>query len=498
MKKRYFIVLAMLFTLLLAEGEPTAGSGGGDTGTETVKPKSKEKTDKEKNQDVKDSINKAVKEVQNENTGKPAATDTQVTDPGTDVPNTNGTTGVNGTGNGETPAVPGDGTQPATVEQPAVKVKPAAVKIDPKKPVKKAIDKEQEGPTFYKGEILKYIATTDGYVIKTNGSDVVHPIASITKVMNILVALDQVDKGNKSLDDKVCFDQATANVGGSWLNVKAGECFTLKDLLRAENIYSANNAAYLVAKHVGNGSIDKFVELMNEKAKELGMKNTKFNTPAGLPTSMTGRALDTSTADDLYLLAMAAIKDTRIREWASEKELILENSLGEQIVYPSRNHLLEKYGIWGLKTGFHNLSGYNIITTSKRGNVEIIAVVLGEVTDPARTKLLTEEFAEIEKQLTVVKKAGTDMGGFKLKDGKKKEINGVLAEDVYEIKNNPYEYETRDLNIKAPVQKGTVIGELVIKKGGKEISKVNIISNEEVKELSGFGKFLRFITFGWL
>ena len=247
MKKRYFIVLAMLFTLLLAEGEPTVGNGGGDTGTETVKPKSKEKTDKEKNQDVKDSINKAVKEVQNENTGKPAATDTQMTDPGTDVPNTNGTTGVNGTGNGETPAVPGDGTQPVTVEPPAVQVKPAAVKIDPKKPVKKAIDKEQEGPTFYKGEILKYIATTDGYVIKTNGSDVVHPIASITKVMNILVALDQIDKGNKSLDDKVCFDQATANVGGSWLNVKAGECFTLKDLLRAENIYSANNAAYLVA-----------------------------------------------------------------------------------------------------------------------------------------------------------------------------------------------------------------------------------------------------------
>ena len=90
------------------------------------------------------------------------------------------------------------------------------------------------------------------------------------------------------------------------------------------------------------------------------------------------------------------------------------------------------------------------------------------------------------------------MGEFKLKDGKKKAVKGTLAEDVYEVKNNPYEYETRDLNIKAPVQKGTVIGELIIKKGGKEIGKVNIISNEEVKELSGFGKFLRFITFGWL
>mgnify|MGYP003617202801 CR=1 FL=1 len=144
-------------------------------------------------------------------------------------------------------------------------------------------------------------------------------------------------------------------------------------------------------------------------------------------------------------------KDKRIREWAGEKELILENSLGEQIIYPSRNHLLEKFGIWGLKTGFHNLSGYNIIVTSKKGNVEIVAVVLGEVTDAARTKLLTEEFQAIEAQLTIVKKAGSDMGEFKLKDGKKKTIKGTLAEDVYEVKNNPYEYETRDLNIKAPV-----------------------------------------------
>ncbi|MDR2879543.1 MAG: D-alanyl-D-alanine carboxypeptidase [Fusobacteriales bacterium] len=496
MKKRYFVVLAILVTFLFAEGEPAGSRGSGDTPAEAVK--IKEKTEKDRNQEVRDNINKAVKEVQNEKTGKPG-TDTAGTELETGMPNTiNGTSGGNETENGEIQVNPGNGTPEITVEPPKTPVKSVSVGIDPKKPVKQAIDKEQEGPTFYKGEILIYIATADGYKIKSNGSDVVHPTASLAKVMNILVALDQIDKGNKSLDDKVCFDQATANVGGSWLNVKAGECFVLRDLLRAENIYSANNAAYLVAKHVGNGSIDKFVELMNEKAKELGMKNTKFSTPAGLPASMTGRALDTSTADDLYLLTMAAMKDKRIREWAGEKELILENSLGEQIVYPSRNHLLEKFGIWGLKTGFHNLSGYNIIVTSKKGNVEIVAVVLGEVTNTARTKLLTEEFQAIEAQLTVVKKAGTDMGEFKLKDGKKKAIKGTLAEDVYELKNNPYEYEIRDLNIKAPVQKGTVIGELIIKKGGKETGKVNIISNEEVKELSGFGKFLRLITFGWL
>ena len=437
MKKKYLTVILAFFTLLFAEGT-TQNSGtqtheaGTETNTETsTKPSTKEKDEKVKRQEIKDSIDQTLKDVQTENgsIGKENGTDTENINPDTITTVTPGTEIVN------------DGTEPTTTVVPTTTVpKTQKAQIDPKKPVKQAIDKEKEGPSEYKGEILKYVATRDGYKIASSGSDIVHPMASLTKVMNILVALDQIDKGNKSLDDKVCFDPATTNIGGSWLNVKNGECFTLRDLLRAENIYSANNAAYLVAKHIGNGSIDKFVELMNAKAKELGMKNTKFYTPAGLPTSMTGRQLDVSTAEDLYLMAKAAMKDDRIREWASEKELVLVNSAGEQIVYKSRNHLLGEHGIWGLKTGFHNLSGYNIIVTSKHGNLEIIAVVLGEKSDIERKRYLLEEYKVIEGKMQKVKTAGTEMGDFTLKDGKKKIIKGLLAEEVYEIKGNAYEY----------------------------------------------------------
>ena len=501
MKKKYGILLILLFTLILSDGEDinTSSSGRDSGNTETVKPKEKnDKIDKE----VKDVLDKAVKDVQRENqtktdqgTGQPTDTNTQDTGTISTNPENIGTdsvgttpTGVSETETGITPTDINTQTERRTNIVP--------MKIDPKKPVKQAIDKEEEVPTIYKGDVLKYIATADGYEIKSHGANVVHPMASLTKIMNILVTLDEVDKGNKSLDDKLCFDQTNANIGGSWLNVKVGECYTLRDLLRAQNIYSANNSSYIVAKHVGNGSIDKFIELMNEKAKSLGMKNTKFYTPAGLPTSMTGKQLDVSTAEDLYLMAKAALKDPRIREWAAEKELVLLNGIGEQIVYPSRNHVLGKNGIWGLKTGFHNLSGYNIIVTSQQGNLEIITIILGEVTDHTRTNTVLSEYKDIESKMVKTKTAGTIAGEFKIKDGKKKVIEGVLASDVYEIKDDPYNYEIKDLNEKAAITKGSVIGKLIIKKGDLEVSEINIISNEDVAELSGFGKFLRWITFG--
>ena len=130
-------------------------------------------------------------------------------------------------------------------------------------------------------------------------------------------------------------------------------------------IYYANNSAYLVAYHVGKGNIEYFVKLMNQKAKELGMNNTEFHTPAGLPTTMTGKGMDVSTAYDMFLMGKKAIEDKRIREWASEPELVLVNPAGEQVIYKSRNHLLGQYGIYGLKTGFHVHSVNNIKVTCK-------------------------------------------------------------------------------------------------------------------------------------
>ena len=369
-----------------------------------------------------------------------------------------------------------------------------------KKKVVKAIEREKEGTSEYKGEVIKFIATTDGQILKDKLSKQQHPIASLTKVMNILVALDQVDKGNAKLDDKVCFTPDTVNMGGSWLNAKAGDCYTLKDLLRAEIIYSANNAAYMVAKHIGKGNLDNFVKLMNEKAKEFGMNDTKYYTPAGLPTSMTNKGMDTSTAYDMYLLGRRAVMDERLKAWMKESELVLQNSEGENVVYNNRNHLLNKFGIYGLKTGFHGQAGYNMIVSSKIGNLEIISVALGNKSDEARTEDQTQEFTQLKKRMIPVYKAGQEIGSkFRIKGTKEKQITGVLSTNVYQIDNTNYKFEVKDLNILAEngISKGDVIGKLeVLSNDNKLINTVDIIAANDYKQLSVFGRILRFVTFG--
>lgn len=371
--------------------------------------------------------------------------------------------------------------------------------IDKKKPVVKAVEKEMEGISEYHGNLIKFIATADGKVIKKGDETKKHPIASLTKVMNVLVALDQVDKGNARLNDRICFTDETVNLGGSWLNAKSGDCFELKDLLRAEIIYSANNASYLVAHHIGKGNPDNFVKLMNDKANELGMKNTQFYTPAGLPSSMTKKDMDVSTAYDVYLLARAAIQDERINEWASETELVLLNSKGEQVIYNNRNRLLDKYGIFGLKTGFHAKAGYNMMVASKIGNIEIISISLGNKTDIDRTRDQENEFAEITRKMKVVYKSGQEISNFRVRNAMKKEIKGVLSENVYQLDNTGYTFKVKDLNVtttKNGIKKGDVVGKLEVINNNEIIQTIDIVASEETPGLTLFGKVLRFLTFG--
>lgn len=384
--------------------------------------------------------------------------------------------------------------------------KPKQPILDKNKVVVEAEEREVEGESDYNRSIIKYVVNRYGQVIKKENEKVKHPIASLTKVMNALVTLDQVDKGNVSLNDKVCFDRETANIGGSWLNVRVGDCYTLEELLRAELIYSANNAAYLIAKHVGKGNIDNFITLMNEKAKQLGMIDTEFYTPAGLPTSMTRKPMDISTAYDLSLMAIAAVNENRIVEWASETFFVVINNKNEQVLYKNRNTLLGIDGIYGLKTGFHNLAGYNIIVTSSEGNMDIISIGLGYETSKQRHNDQAKEIEKAKERVVKKYNFGDILGVSKLKWAKKREISGYLSEDVY-VFDEDLNGERLSFNIlmeneikvsRSGINRGDTIGKLQIINKGNIVSEVDILSSEDVQGLSWFGKLLRILTFGWI
>ena len=133
------------------------------------------------------------------------------------------------------------------------------------------------------------------------------PLASVTKIMTLLLTYDALDRGDIKLTDKMTVNEKMVRMGGSKIWMKKGSEISVEDLIKATAIHSANNAAYGLAVLVG-GTEDNFVEMMNEKARELGIGNEiEYNTPSGLPPDMTGRGMDRGSALGVYKLALEAL-----------------------------------------------------------------------------------------------------------------------------------------------------------------------------------------------
>lgn len=218
-------------------------------------------------------------------------------------------------------------------------------------------------------------------IIKENIYEV-HPFASLTKVMTAILVIEEVEKGNISYDDIVSVPREAKKNGGSSINLKEGEKVKLIDLLYATLVHSANDAAFTMAYYISKGNINNFVDNMNKKAKEVGMENTTFCTPNGLPTSMTGKGLDRGTGYDMYKLSLYALKKPKLLEVSSTKSKTI---LDRKITIYSRNKLLNKMdNVYGLKTGFHDLAGYNISVAFKKENVDYIGILFGGKTASVR------------------------------------------------------------------------------------------------------------------
>ena len=192
------------------------------------------------------------------------------------------------------------------------------------------------------------------------------PPASLTKVMSMYVALDAVKDGKLSLRTPVRISKAAARVGGSAMRLKAGQRVPLDNLLQGMAVVSANDASAAVAEHVA-GSQAAFVALMNRKAKQIGMKNTVFKTPHGLPAK--GQV---TTAADMLLLACSYLKAHPSARGYHSAPAMLHNG----IVMQNTNKLLGHDSVSGLKTGFTRESGYNIILTSTHNGREMVGVLM--------------------------------------------------------------------------------------------------------------------------
>lgn len=246
-------------------------------------------------------------------------------------------------------------------------------------------------------------------VLWSKGAHKAVPIASMTKLMTVLVAYEMVmDKKNGlTLETPVKVSVAAYKIGGSQVYLDPRETFSIGELMMAASIQSANDAAYLIAEFLGGGDVNLFVQKMNAKAAQLGMKNTIFRNPHGLPGKNAAED-NVSSPEDMLRLAEATLLYPQLMKWASTwKAPFRKPGTKGYIEMRNHNHLIPgartpSAGVDGLKTGFIARSGYCLAFSCNRGGRRVIGVVMGHPTWKERDRfvaaLLDWGYRQISRQ----------------------------------------------------------------------------------------------------
>lgn len=229
----------------------------------------------------------------------------------------------------------------------------------------------------YLGAIVE--DASNGNVLFEGDADAKGYPASVLKMMDLLIILEKIEHGQLALTDQVPVSAKASKTGGSQVWLAQGESFTLEDMLYALMVKSANDAAVALAEKVA-GSTDAFIELMNQKARELGMNNTVFHSVHGLPPAR-GQEHDVTTARDLAILSRALLKHPETLRYTSTRQRTFRPNAGKKTVnMTTHNHLMARIeGCDGLKTGYIAQAGFSIAVTAARNGHRIVVVVLDSI-----------------------------------------------------------------------------------------------------------------------
>lgn len=325
------------------------------------------------------------------------------------------------------------------------------------------------------------------------------PIASITKVMTLLLSYEAIENGVLSLDEKITASETAAGMGGSQAFIDAGYNYSVEDLIKSVIIASANDAAVLLAERI-SGSEEAFVNKMNKRASELGMEDTTFKNCTGLPSE--GHL---SSARDVAKMSCELLKHDEYFKWGTIwMDKLVHEKDGRFTELVNTNKLIRSLnGCDGLKTGYTSEAGFCVTTTAKRNGMRLISVVLGSSSSKERfndsAKLINYGFANYENKKIVLK--GEVYSTLKINNGREKECELIALDDIYLcVKNDGSEVVETALsvpeNIYAPVLQGQKIGEIIISLNGKEVVKNALVSKNEYKK-AGFTDRLKEIITNW-
>ena len=328
-----------------------------------------------------------------------------------------------------------------------------------------------------------------GNILYESNPDESVPIASVTKVMTMLLIMEAVDSGKISLDDMVTVSENAMSYGGSTMFLETGEQLTVNDMLKGIAVASANDGCVAMAEHLA-GSESAFVDMMNEKAKELGMENTHFMNTNGLDEDD-----HYSSARDVAIMSRELMKHETIFNYTS---IWMDTLRGGKFQLANTNKLIRFYdGANGLKTGSTSKALCCLSAAAKRNDMQLIAVVLGAPTSAERfasaKSLLDYGFANyaVNTQIT----AGDEVQKIAVEKGVDKEV-GVVAGDSCStlVKKGQEDNITKEIKIDetitAPIEAGQKIGTMTISRDGEVIADIDLNASSAV-EKKGIGLIIK-------
>lgn len=333
-----------------------------------------------------------------------------------------------------------------------------------------------------------------GTILYNKNSDEMLPPASMTKIMTMLLIMEAIDLGKIKWNEKIRTSEYAASMGGSQIFLEPGEEMTTEEMLKGIAIGSANDASVAMAERIA-GSEEAFVEMMNTKVKELGLKNSVFKNVTGLPED--GHY---STAHDMSVMAKELLKYEGITKFTGTYEAYLREQSDKKFWLVNTNRLVRFYpGVDGLKTGFTNEAKYCLTATAEKDGMRVIAVVFGAPTSKDRNAQISKmlDYAFAQYQTHPMYERSFSVGEVKVSKGSESKVEALTSEPISLLTKKGEKVDdvkkeiTYEKDVKAPIEKGQTIGTLKLVKNGETLVSSPLVAKESVQEANWWTLYKR-------
>ena len=337
-------------------------------------------------------------------------------------------------------------------------------------------------------------ASTGEVIFEKNSHEKLHP-ASMTKMMSMLLILENIEKGVINWDDIVTVSSNASGMGGSQILLETGEEMSVSDLFKGIAVASGNDAVVAMAEKIA-GTEEEFVKMMNKRALELGLTDTNFKNCHGLDDTN-----HYSSASDMSKIAMELVKHEKLFEYTSIYEDYLRENTDRKFWLVNTNKLVKFYsGVDGLKTGYTKEAGYCLTATAKRGNMRIIAVVMGEPESTTRSSDISSmlDYAFAQYEVETFLSTNSKLDTVYINKAHQEYFNVVPKEDVT-ILNKKLEnkktatYELKMDDYKLPIKKGDRVGSLNVYVDGDLYREIDVTFDEDVNKANLFTLYVRYL-----